>query len=356
GLALSEIVRMAGLQARPLEDGPSIGTELSAMLMRMAFVLSIELLRPTRRRVLPRFMSPVDGQVEQPIAVIHRFDAANRRPVSFEDIGFLSQVANDVHHAHTASDQEGVKRVLGRVPRHLPAHKAAVTGAFFVWALAEHREGNVTRMNVGQFAHLRCKEGAPLALFRCRATGVPHEIISDKHPAALKGIQQRHRPTLANERCGPIDLDHAEPPASSRNGVAFPCVGLLSSPQCVQLRLEGPSIDYFGRSNFIFHTKSCIVLSGSHLAAHAIVHMLMLQIVGRREAEKSDHRHCGCCALAAVANATVPPISLMKSHRRMPGLAAGRICWNSSHRSIKPARRNRVPSSRLCNAESLSSK
>jgi len=59
GLALSEIVRMAGLQARPLEDGPSIGTELSAMLMRLAFVLSIELLRPTRRRVLPRLLPPV---------------------------------------------------------------------------------------------------------------------------------------------------------------------------------------------------------------------------------------------------------------------------------------------------------
>src|SRR3984893_14893501 len=38
--------------------------------------------------------------------------------------------------------------------------------------------------------------------------------------------------------------------------------------------------------------KSFIVLSGSPLAAPAIVHMPMLQIVGRREAEKSDHRHC----------------------------------------------------------------
>jgi len=38
--------------------------------------------------------------------------------------------------------------------------------------------------------------------------------------------------------------------------------------------------------------ESFIVLSGSHLAAHVIDHMPMLQIVGRREAEKSDHRHC----------------------------------------------------------------
>src|SRR5215469_8869975 len=38
--------------------------------------------------------------------------------------------------------------------------------------------------------------------------------------------------------------------------------------------------------------KSFIVLSGSHLAAPALDPMPMLQIVGRREAEKSDHRHC----------------------------------------------------------------
>jgi hypothetical protein len=29
----------------------------------------------------------------------------------------LSQVANDVHHAHPAPNQEGVERVLDRVPR-----------------------------------------------------------------------------------------------------------------------------------------------------------------------------------------------------------------------------------------------
>jgi hypothetical protein len=52
--ASSQVVRIPGIQARPLENGPSIGTELSAVLMRMSFVLSIELLPPARRRVLPR--------------------------------------------------------------------------------------------------------------------------------------------------------------------------------------------------------------------------------------------------------------------------------------------------------------
>src|SRR5438034_2541713 len=159
---------MPGLQARPLGGGTSIGTEI---------LLAFKPSWPAGRRVLPLLLPPVDGQVEQPIAVIHRLDAANCGPVSLEDIGSLSQVANDVHHAHTASDQEGVERVLGRVPRHLPAHEVAVPRALFVWALAKNSEGNVTRMNVGQLADLRCKKRAPLALLRRRAAGVPHEVV-----------------------------------------------------------------------------------------------------------------------------------------------------------------------------------
>ena len=97
----------------------------------------------------------VDGQVEQPIAVIHRLDAANRRPVSLEDIGSLSQVADDVHHAHSAPNQESVERIPGsRIPGHLPAHEVAVSGALFIGALAEHGEGGVAGMNIGQLADL----------------------------------------------------------------------------------------------------------------------------------------------------------------------------------------------------------
>src|SRR5438034_9167507 len=103
---------MPGLQARPLGGGTSIGTEI---------LLAFKPSWPAGRRVLPLLLPPVDGQVEQPIAVIHRLDAANCGPVSLEDIGSLSQVANDVHHAHPAANQEGVKPVLGRVPPHLPA-------------------------------------------------------------------------------------------------------------------------------------------------------------------------------------------------------------------------------------------
>jgi hypothetical protein len=118
---------------------------------------------PAGRLVLPRLPPPVDGQVKQPIAVIYRLDAAPRRPVRLEDIGSLS--ANNVHHAHPASNQEGVGRVLGRVPRHLPAPEVVAPGALFVWTLAKRGAGNVARMKIGQFADLRshcCGAGSPV--------------------------------------------------------------------------------------------------------------------------------------------------------------------------------------------------
>src|ERR1017187_1747892 len=163
----AEVVGASGLQAGPLGGGTSIGT---------GNLLAFKPLWPAGRRVLPRLLPPVDGQVEQPVAVVHRLDAAPRRPVSLEDIGSLSQVANDVHHAHPASNQEGVERgALRRVPGHVKAHEVAVAGALFVRALAERSVSDVARMNEGQLADLRGIEGAPLALLRRRAAGVPHE-------------------------------------------------------------------------------------------------------------------------------------------------------------------------------------
>src|SRR6516225_2370104 len=163
---------MPDVEARPLGDGTPIGTEV---------LLACKPLWPAGRRVLPLLLPPVDGQVEQPVAVIHRLAAASRRPISLEDLGSLSQVANDVHHAHPTSNQEDVARDLSRVPGHLPTHEVAVPGALFVRALTEHGEGDVARMNIGQLAGLRCNPGTPLALLRRGTTGVPHEVVGDEH-------------------------------------------------------------------------------------------------------------------------------------------------------------------------------
>src|ERR1700689_4424306 len=58
---------------------------------------------------------------------------------------------------------------------------------------------------------------------------------------------------FADERCRTLHLDHGEPSACGRNGIAFFRVSLFSNPQRVQLRLEGAPIDYFRGSWFIFH-------------------------------------------------------------------------------------------------------
>src|ERR1700677_121177 len=74
-LAGSQGVRIPGPEARPLGGGTSVGTG------------KILASKPAGRRVLPRLLPPVDGQIEQPIAVIHRLDAAHCGPVSLEHIG-----------------------------------------------------------------------------------------------------------------------------------------------------------------------------------------------------------------------------------------------------------------------------
>jgi hypothetical protein len=59
--------------------------------------------------------------------------------------------------------------------------------------------------------------------------------------------------TFANERRGGVHLDHGEPAARGRNGIALPHVGLLPNPQRLELHLEGAAIDDLRGSKLIFH-------------------------------------------------------------------------------------------------------
>src|SRR6516164_3325867 len=164
---LHEIIGMSGLHARPLHDG----TTIDAVRVHVFWQLW-----PAGRRVLPMLLPAVDSEVEQAIAVVQRLDAAPRRPVSLEDFRSLSQVTDDMHHAHTASNQERVEcGPLGAIPGHLPAHELAIPGALFVRALAEGRVGDVARMHERELADLGRVEGAPLALLGRGAARVPHE-------------------------------------------------------------------------------------------------------------------------------------------------------------------------------------
>src|SRR5580658_84378 len=98
---------MPGLYARPLGDGSS-ARPLWFPGGRAGFgPRNCALLGPTCGRVLPRLLPPVDGQVEQVIVVIHHLDTAACRPISLEDLGSLSQVADEVHPANSATNQEG---------------------------------------------------------------------------------------------------------------------------------------------------------------------------------------------------------------------------------------------------------
>lgn len=74
-------------------------------------------------------------------AVIDHLDAASSRPLSPEGIGRLSEVANDVHDARPANNQEGVGRIMGRVTKHLPPHEVASPGAPFVQTSAKRGHG-----------------------------------------------------------------------------------------------------------------------------------------------------------------------------------------------------------------------
>jgi hypothetical protein len=98
---------------------------------------------------------------------------------------------------------------------------------------------------------------------------------------------RKDRPTFANERCGAIPLDHGKPSAGGRNAVAFSCVSLLSNQQCVQLRLEGAPIDYFGRSKFISHDVF-IVLSLANLG-HAFASASRFRKVASPASDTSTH-------------------------------------------------------------------
>jgi len=89
-------------ESRPLGDGASLSPQVG----------HDRLLRPARRRVLPRLLAPVHGEVGQRQAVVHRLDTATRRPVRLEDAVALADVAHEVHHAVPSPDEQ---RVVGLV-------------------------------------------------------------------------------------------------------------------------------------------------------------------------------------------------------------------------------------------------
>ena len=106
-------------------------------------------------------------------------------------------------------------------------------------------------MEAGQLTDLGGIECATFALLRRRATGTPHEIVSNQHLAAFERIQQRHRTLLSDERGGATHRHHREPATGSRNRVAYVRVGLLSNPQCIEFGFKNGPVDHVRGRTFI---------------------------------------------------------------------------------------------------------
>src|SRR5262249_42818971 len=109
-LAAAQVVGASGFESRPLGYRASARPLWLPSGRAAASARVGALLWPVGGRVLPLLLSPVDGQIEQVIAVIHHLDASRSGPVSLEDLGSLPQVAHDMHSAYSASNQEGLER------------------------------------------------------------------------------------------------------------------------------------------------------------------------------------------------------------------------------------------------------
>src|SRR5512144_436850 len=133
------------------------------------------LLRPAGRRVLPRLLPSVHGEIHECVAVVHHLYATTGGPVGLEDAVAVSEVAHEVHQADVASDEERVQGGLCGVPRHVPAHEVAVTAALVVGALTEDCVRDVAGMQVRQLCDLGGGPGATFALLGRRSAVVPHE-------------------------------------------------------------------------------------------------------------------------------------------------------------------------------------
>src|SRR5262249_23881596 len=114
-----------------------------------------------------------------------------------------------------------------------PAHKAAVAFGLVERALAEDGEGDVTLVQIGQFADLPGEEGATLTLVGCGAAVVPHVIRDEQLGAALEDIDQEDLSVASDERSRWVPLRHGQPSPRGGDRIALPGVRLLPGAQGV---------------------------------------------------------------------------------------------------------------------------
>ena len=92
----SQVVRTSGLQAGPLGDGASARPHWLPSGRAAAGSRVGTLLWPAGGRVLPLLLSSVHSEVHERVAVVHCLDAAEGRPVGFEDAVAVEDREGDV--------------------------------------------------------------------------------------------------------------------------------------------------------------------------------------------------------------------------------------------------------------------
>src|SRR5665213_1449493 len=135
--------------------------------------------------------------------------------------------------ANLASNKEGGKGSLCRIPRGVPSHEVPIAVALVVGPLTEHCEGDVTGVEIGQFTDVAGDPSATFALLRCWVIGMPHEVVGEQHPATIECVEQPHLAVGADQGCHAVNFHHGQPTACGGDGVALVSVCLFSGPQCI---------------------------------------------------------------------------------------------------------------------------
>src|SRR6266566_303950 len=310
-------------QAGTIGDGASTYTEG----VGFAGVFSPSV-RPASRRVLPRLLSPIDGQIQESVRRCHHFIAAPGGPVGLEHTVPVPQVA----YQHTKLGEQSGGCVLRRVPGNGPAHEVAIARALLVGTFAERGVGHVAGMQVGQLVDVGGGEGAALALGAGGLTGVPHVIVDDQKRSRLKDLQQRDRSMRADERNGRVHLDHRQMPSSRRDRIPFAGVRLFPNAQLVQFCLPGGPVD---------HCRQCrsVEASGEFVLIRCIHRYLLLSsphdAFRMTYGEQRCNDHLQVYLFYQLRREKTSPILLKSSVRcRKPGPGVWHALWTEVVKKI----------------------
>lgn len=177
-----KFIRKSGFKTRPLCGGTSARPLRCSRPIWWSPIGSREvpLARPAGWRILPCLLASENREVQERVAVVHDLRPSPLRPVRLEDVIVISQIRHEMEQADFAPDKEGLEGLLRRIPGQLPTHEGPIAVALVIGPLAQHCEGDATRLEIGQLADLTGDPRATFALLGRLVTGVPHEVVGEQ--------------------------------------------------------------------------------------------------------------------------------------------------------------------------------